>query len=57
MTNYFQRQLAYYANAHRDQVNSVMHMIGNPILFVLWCCRSAFSRLACRGFKLAPHRF
>jgi uncharacterized membrane protein YGL010W len=34
MTNYFQRQLAYYANAHRDQVNSVMHMIGNPILFV-----------------------
>jgi uncharacterized membrane protein YGL010W len=34
MTNYFQRQLAYYANAHRDQVNSIMHMIGNPILFV-----------------------
>jgi uncharacterized membrane protein YGL010W len=34
MTNYFQRQLAYYANAHRDQVNSVMHMIGNPIMFV-----------------------
>jgi uncharacterized membrane protein YGL010W len=34
MTNYFQRQLAYYADAHRDQVNSVMHMIGNPILFV-----------------------
>jgi uncharacterized membrane protein YGL010W len=34
MTDYFQRQLAYYANAHRDQVNSVMHMIGNPILFV-----------------------
>lgn len=34
MTDYFQRQLAYYANAHRDQVNSVMHVIGNPILFV-----------------------
>ena len=34
MTDYFQRQLAYYADAHRDQVNSVMHMIGNPILFV-----------------------
>jgi uncharacterized membrane protein YGL010W len=34
MTDYFRRQLAYYADAHRDQVNSVMHMIGNPILFV-----------------------
>jgi uncharacterized membrane protein YGL010W len=34
MTDYFQRQLAYYADAHRDQVNSMMHMIGNPILFV-----------------------
>jgi uncharacterized membrane protein YGL010W len=34
MTDYFQRQLAYYADAHRDKVNSVMHMIGNPILFV-----------------------
>jgi uncharacterized membrane protein YGL010W len=34
MTDYFQRQLAYYADAHRDQVNSVMHMIGNPILFI-----------------------
>src|ERR1700722_7124987 len=34
MTDYFQRQLAYYADAHRDQVNSVMHMIGNPILFL-----------------------
>jgi uncharacterized membrane protein YGL010W len=34
MTDYFQRQLAYYADAHRDQVNSVMHVIGNPILFV-----------------------
>ena len=34
MTNYFHRQLGYYADAHRDRVNSVMHMIGNPILFV-----------------------
>ena len=34
MTDYFQRQLAYYADAHRNEVNSVMHMIGNPILFV-----------------------
>ena len=34
MANYFHRQLGYYANAHRDRVNSVMHMIGNPILFV-----------------------
>jgi len=34
MNDYFQRQLAYYADAHRDQVNSVMHIIGNPLLFV-----------------------
>ena len=34
MANYFHRQLGYYADAHRDRVNSVMHMIGNPILFV-----------------------
>jgi uncharacterized membrane protein YGL010W len=34
MANYFHRQLGYYASAHRDRVNSVMHMIGNPILFV-----------------------
>ena len=34
MTDYFHRQLAYYADAHRDRVNSVMHLIGNPILFV-----------------------
>ena len=34
MTDYFQRQLAYHADAHRDQVNSVMHIIGNPLLFV-----------------------
>jgi uncharacterized membrane protein YGL010W len=34
MTDYFRHQLAYYANAHRDQVNSVMHVIGNPILFL-----------------------
>ena len=34
MTDYFQRQLAHYADAHRDQVNSVMHIIGNPLLFV-----------------------
>ena len=34
MANYFNRQLGYYADAHRNPVNSVMHMIGNPILFV-----------------------
>jgi hypothetical protein len=34
MTDYFQRQLAYYADAHRDQVNSVMRIIGNPLLLV-----------------------
>ena len=34
MTDYFRQQLAYYADAHRNQVNSVMHIIGNPLLFV-----------------------
>ena len=31
MTDYFQRQLAYYADAHRDQVNSVMYTIGKVL--------------------------
>jgi uncharacterized membrane protein YGL010W len=26
--------LPIYANAHRDQVNSVIHIIGNPLLFM-----------------------
>jgi uncharacterized membrane protein YGL010W len=30
----FRRELASYADSHRDQVNGVMHIIGNPILFV-----------------------
>jgi uncharacterized membrane protein YGL010W len=34
MTDYFRRQLVYYADAHRNPVNSVMHIVGNPILFV-----------------------
>jgi uncharacterized membrane protein YGL010W len=35
MTDNFQRQLAHYAHAHRDQVNCVMHIIGNPLLSVV----------------------
>jgi uncharacterized membrane protein YGL010W len=34
MNGIFQRQLAEYANYHRDQRNCVMHIIGNPILFL-----------------------
>lgn len=34
MTGYFQRQLVDYAEGHGDRVNGVMHMIGNPIIFV-----------------------
>jgi uncharacterized membrane protein YGL010W len=30
----FHRQLAEYAEYHRDQRNCLMHIIGNPILFV-----------------------
>jgi uncharacterized membrane protein YGL010W len=34
MSGIFQRQLAEYADYHRDQRNCVMHIIGNPILFI-----------------------
>ena len=34
MRGIFQRQLAEYANYHRDQRNCLMHIIGNHILFV-----------------------
>jgi uncharacterized membrane protein YGL010W len=30
----FRREIAAYANAHRDRVNGWMHIVGNPILFV-----------------------
>src|SRR5215471_1446641 len=34
MSGFFHRQLAEYAEYHRDQRNCLMHIIGNPILFV-----------------------
>ena len=34
MSGIFHRQLAEYADCHRDQRNCLMHIIGNPILFV-----------------------
>jgi uncharacterized membrane protein YGL010W len=34
MSGIFQRQLAEYADYHRDQRNCLMHIIGNPILFI-----------------------
>src|SRR6516162_1006862 len=34
MSGIFHRQLAEYAEYHRDQRNCLMHIIGNPILFV-----------------------
>ena len=34
MSGIFHRQLAEYAVYHRDQRNCLMHIIGNPILFV-----------------------
>jgi uncharacterized membrane protein YGL010W len=34
MTAYFQRQLVDYAQGHGDRINGVMHMIGNPIIFI-----------------------
>ena len=34
MRGIFQRQLAEYADYHRDQRNCLMHIVGNPILFL-----------------------
>ena len=34
MSGIFHRQLAEYADYHRDQRNCLVHIIGNPILFV-----------------------
>jgi uncharacterized membrane protein YGL010W len=34
MTGYFQRQLVDYAQGHGDRINGVMHVIGNPIIFI-----------------------
>jgi uncharacterized membrane protein YGL010W len=34
MKDYFRRQLVFYAQAHRDRVNGVMHIIGNPMIFI-----------------------
>jgi uncharacterized membrane protein YGL010W len=34
MSDIFRRQLAAYADYHRDQRNCAMHVVGNPILFL-----------------------
>jgi uncharacterized membrane protein YGL010W len=34
MNGFFRRQLAIYADYHRDWRNCLMHIIGNPILFL-----------------------
>ncbi len=34
MSDFFRRQIAVYADYHRDGRNCLMHIIGNPILFV-----------------------
>jgi 2-hydroxy-palmitic acid dioxygenase Mpo1-like len=34
MREIFRRQLADYANYHRDPRNCAMHVVGNPILFL-----------------------
>lgn len=34
MSRFFRRQLAAYAESHRDPLNCAMHIIGNPILFL-----------------------
>jgi uncharacterized membrane protein YGL010W len=34
MNRFFRRELAVYTEAHADRINGVMHMIGNPIIFI-----------------------
>jgi len=34
MSGIFRRQLAEYADYHRDERNCLMHIVGNPILFL-----------------------
>jgi uncharacterized membrane protein YGL010W len=34
MSDIFRRQLAEYADYHRDERNCLMHIVGNPILFL-----------------------
>jgi uncharacterized membrane protein YGL010W len=34
MKQFFRRELTIYADAHADPINSVMHIIGNPIIFI-----------------------
>ena len=34
MSRFFRRQLAAYADYHRDSRNCAMHIVGNPILFL-----------------------
>jgi uncharacterized membrane protein YGL010W len=34
MKDLFRREIASYAQAHRDRINGWMHIIGNPILFI-----------------------
>jgi uncharacterized membrane protein YGL010W len=53
MANYFHRQLGCYADAHRDRVNSVMHMIGNPILFVAAVLPLSLLPVSVLGIKIS----
>ena len=34
MHRFFRRELAVYADAHADRVNGVMHVVGNPMIFI-----------------------
>jgi uncharacterized membrane protein YGL010W len=34
MKRFFRRELVAYTEAHADRTNGVMHMIGNPIIFI-----------------------
>jgi len=34
MKRFFRRELVVYTEAHADRTNGVMHMIGNPIIFI-----------------------
>jgi len=34
MKQFFRRELTIYAEAHADRINGVMHILGNPIIFI-----------------------
>jgi uncharacterized membrane protein YGL010W len=54
MSGIFHRQLAEYADYHRDQRNCLMHIIGNPILFVAAVLPLTLLSVTVFGVQISP---